>query len=51
MLSIPVVGAGRTAACIALSFDLPLGSWGLQMKCRGYESGTSGSHNWARPEA
>ena len=29
MLSIPVVGAGRTTACIALSFDLPVGVLGI----------------------
>ncbi|MBC7323342.1 MAG: hydantoin racemase [Acetomicrobium sp.] len=29
MLSIPVVGAGRTTACIALSFDLPIGVLGI----------------------
>jgi len=29
VLSIPVVGAGRTTACIALSFDLPVGVLGI----------------------
>ena len=29
VLSIPVVGAGRTTACIALSFDLPIGVLGI----------------------
>ncbi|WP_213697976.1 aspartate/glutamate racemase family protein [Acetomicrobium sp.] len=29
MLSIPVLGAGRTTACIALSFDLPIGVLGI----------------------
>jgi len=29
VLSIPVVGAGRTTACIALSFNLPIGVLGI----------------------
>jgi Asp/Glu/hydantoin racemase len=29
MLSIPVLGAGRTTACITLSFDLPIGVLGI----------------------
>ncbi len=29
VLSIPVVGAGRTSACVALSFDLPVGVLGI----------------------